>query len=129
METGNQQDSMSSTTSKKSRSVKIRATLSPFSSPVASTEATATIVLYMHDRMLADAPASLVGSAEVTFADGVEGGNKACVVIEPNLEEAEQIGKHWHEMEEPSLYVSIDMSNGTVWLNDGGPAFGVQPGD
>ena len=87
--------------------------------------AKATLVLYLHDKRLADAPAALVSKTSVAIPAGVT----TVTAFLPNDETAKQIGKAPSEMIQPAYYVGLDMAETVGVTYAASPAFGLQLGD
>mmetsp|Transcript_3865 Transcript_3865/g.6463 ORF Transcript_3865/g.6463 Transcript_3865/m.6463 type:complete len:131 (+) Transcript_3865:130-522(+) len=83
--------------------------------------------LYMHDRLLMDAPAALASEVTVTVPPRGIITNQVVMTFDKAM--VEQIGKTWDDMADPSLYVSIDASKSDLTYTASGPVFGIQPGD
>eukprot|EP00928_Gymnodinium_smaydae_P046888 TRINITY_DN31262_c0_g1_i1.p1 TRINITY_DN31262_c0_g1~~TRINITY_DN31262_c0_g1_i1.p1 ORF type:complete len:127 (-),score=23.89 TRINITY_DN31262_c0_g1_i1:67-447(-) len=82
----------------------------------------ATLLLFLHDRMLADAPAALAAKATVQ----VQEGKVARAVLDPDLS-VKQVGKSYKEMINPVFYVSLDCDKSTLTYEDS-PVFGLNIG-
>mmetsp|Transcript_8836 Transcript_8836/g.11132 ORF Transcript_8836/g.11132 Transcript_8836/m.11132 type:complete len:113 (+) Transcript_8836:264-602(+) len=82
-----------------------------------------TLLLYAHDKSLADASATKICSAEVQVP---EDGQVVTVKFTPDLDTCEQAGKKWSEMNQPSMYVAIDVQNSQLTYSQS-PLFGLCP--
>ena len=87
-------------------------------------EQTVKVCLYLHDRRLADAPATLVSSETVKLSAKKD---LPTLILRPDFT---KINPQKKRMVEPSMYVSLDVAAGTVTYDDGGsPIFDVKLGD
>eukprot|EP00192_Tetraselmis_astigmatica_P017938 CAMPEP_0117657134 /NCGR_PEP_ID=MMETSP0804-20121206/5172_1 /TAXON_ID=1074897 /ORGANISM="Tetraselmis astigmatica, Strain CCMP880" /LENGTH=113 /DNA_ID=CAMNT_0005463575 /DNA_START=108 /DNA_END=449 /DNA_ORIENTATION=+ len=84
---------------------------------------TASLKLYVYDKLLMDAAAAEVASQKVTVIEG----ERVVVALRPDPR-VEQAGKTYEEMYSPSMYISLDCSSSTLTYATG-PVFDVKPGD
>mmetsp|Transcript_7531 Transcript_7531/g.8630 ORF Transcript_7531/g.8630 Transcript_7531/m.8630 type:complete len:206 (+) Transcript_7531:62-679(+) len=82
-----------------------------------------TLLLYMSDKLIADAPATL---AAVEFSVIPETQSSFLIVLRPDMT-VRQCGSTWEEMVDPSFYVSLDVGKSSLTYKNG-PVFGVVPG-
>lgn len=87
----------------------------------------ATIALYMHDRMLADANSTLVSQRVIQVP--AQGQIVTEILqLDTSSPEVNQAGIGWDRMIRPSMYVALIIDQSDLAYTSG-PAFNLSPGD